>query len=354
MSGRVALDAMGGDHAPEAAVGGALLAARDGIAVTLAGDEARLRPLLARAGGAPDGVEVAHAPEAVAMGERAARAALRQRGTSIAVGLSLVRDGDCGAFVSAGNTGAIHAAAFVLLGRLPGVERPAAGAVIPAPAGEFLLLDVGANAEARPERLLQWARLGASYMRAARGLAEPRVALLNIGEEANKGTPAAVEAHALLAASGLRFVGNAEGRDLTRNRADVVVTDGFTGNVALKLAEGVSAMLFEELRAAAALSWRARLGGWLLRPAARGLRDRLDYRAHGAAPLLGVGGAVFIAHGSSDATAIANAIRRGAEASAAGLVEALRAAAAEDQPPAASPAAEAAPDAPLDGAAAPE
>ncbi len=351
---RVALDAMGGDHAPEAAVEGALLAARGGVEVTLAGDEARLRAALARAGGAPPGLEVAHAPEAVAMGERAAaRGALRRRETSIAVGLSLVRDGACDAFVSAGDTGAIHAAAFVLLGRLPGVERPAAGVVIPAPAGEFLLLDAGANAEARPAHLLQWARLGDSYMRAVRGLAEPRVALLNIGEEASKGTPAAVEAHALLAASGLRFAGNVEGRDLTANRADVVVTDGFTGNVALKLAEGVSGMLFAELRAAAERSWRARLGGWLLRPAARGLRDRLDYRTHGAAPLLGVGGAVFIAHGASDATAIANAIRRGAEAAAAGMVAALRAAAAAAQPPGAPPAAPPEEDADA-GAAAPE
>ena len=330
---RVVLDAMGGDFAPAATVAGALAGARAGFAVTIVGDEQRLRAELATqlgaesaAGSLPGGLEVVHAPGVVEMGDHAARGAMRRRDTSIAVGLQLVRDGAGDAFVSAGNTGAVLAVALVRLGRLPGVERPALAAAIPAPCGEFLLLDAGANAESRPSHLVQWARLGASYMRATRGVAEPSVGLLNIGAEETKGSPLTVEAYAALAASGLRFVGNIEGRDMLSCHADVVVTDGFTGNVALKLAEGAIAMMLDELRAVAAQSLRARLGGWLLRPASRAIRDRLDYRQHGAAPLLGVDGAVLIAHGSSDARAIENAIRRAAEAAEAGVVDALRSA----------------------------
>ena len=324
---RVALDAMGGDLAPQATVAGAVEAARDGVAVALVGVEEQLRAELARAGGEHPNVEIVHAPGVVAMGDHDAREALRRRDTSIFVGLELLRDGAADAFISAGNTGAVLAVSLVRLGRLPGVERPAIGVIIPTPQGPLLLLDAGANAEARPAHLVQWARLGDSYMRTTRGLAEPRVGLLNIGEEATKGSQVTVEAHALLAASGLNFAGNVEGRDLPALVADVVVTDGFTGNVVLKLAEGLSAMMFEELRDAASTSLRARLGGLLLRPAARRMRDRLDYRIYGSAPLLGVEGPVFIAHGPSDARAIGNAIRTAAEAASAGMVDALRAAA---------------------------
>ena len=321
---RVVVDGMGGDHAPAAPAAGAVAAARDGIEVTLVGDEARLASELVRLGGLPPSLRFVHAPDVIEMGEHAAREALRRRESSIFVGMQLVKSGEADAFVSAGNTGAVFATAVVALGRLPGVERPAIGVVIPIPSGEFLLLDAGANAESRASHLLQFAHLGASYMRAARGVAEPRVALLNIGEEGSKGSPLTIEAHGRLAESGLRFVGNIEGRDVPSDRADVVVTDGFTGNVVLKLAEGVIAMMLDELRDAASSSWRARLGGLLLRPAARGIRDKLDYRLHGAAPLLGVDGAVFIAHGSSDAAAIESAVRRADEAAARGTMEALR------------------------------
>lgn len=328
---RIVLDAMGGDHAPRATVAGAVDAARDGIAVTLVGVEEQVRAELARAAGPAGDIEVVHAPEVVAMGDHDARATLRRRDTSIAVGLQLVKEGAGHAFISAGNTGAVLAVSLVRLGRLAGVERPAIGVVLPTPQGVLLLLDGGANADARPGHLLQWAHLGATYMRTALGVAEPRVALLNIGEEDTKGSQLTVEAHGLLAASGLRFIGNVESRDLPRRPADVVVTDGFTGNVVLKLAEGMSAMLFEELREAASQSLRARIGGLLIRPTARGMRDRLDYRVYGAAPLLGVEGSVFIGHGSSDARAIGNAIRTADAAVAAGIVDALRAAAGEGQ-----------------------
>lgn len=325
---RIVLDAMGGDLAPQATVAGAVDAARDGITVVLVGVEEQIRAELDRAGEPTPNIEVVHAPEVVAMGDHDARTALRRRDTSIAVGIDLIRDGAGDAFISAGNTGAVLAVSLVRLGRLPGIERPAIGIPLPMPSGVFLLLDGGANADARPSHLLQWAVLGSSYMRTTRGLAAPEVALLNIGEEATKGSQVTVEAHALLAASGLNFIGNVEGRDLPSRPADVVVTDGFTGNTVLKFAEGLSSMLFQELREAAAQSLRARIGGLLIRREARRMRDRLDYRIYGAAPLLGLQGTVYIGHGPSDARAIANAIRTADGAAAAGIVDALRAAAA--------------------------
>lgn len=328
---RIVLDAMGGDYAPQATVAGAVEAARDGITVVLVGIEEQVRAELARAEGPTPNIEVVHAPEVVAMGDHDARATVRRRDTSIAVGVELVRDGSADAFISAGNTGASLAVSLMRLGRLPGIERPAIGILLPTPRGVLLLLDGGANADARPAHLLQWARLGSSYMRTVRGLAEPEVALLNIGEEATKGSQVTVEAYGLLAASGLHFIGNVEGRDLPRRPADVVVTDGFTGNTVLKLAEGMSSMLFQELRDAASQSLRARLGGLLIRPVARRMRDRLDYRVYGGAPLLGLQGTVYIGHGPSDARAIGNAIRRADEAVAAGVVDALRTAAAEGE-----------------------
>lgn len=328
---RIVLDAMGGDLAPQATVAGAVDAAREGITVVLVGVEEQVRAELERIEGPTPNIEVVHAPEVVAMGDHDARTALRRRDTSIAVGIDLIRDGAGDAFISAGNTGAVLAVSLVRLGRLPGIERPAIGILLPTPSGVLLLLDGGANAEARPSHLLQWAVLGSSFMRTTRGLAEPEVALLNIGEEATKGSQVTVEAHALLAASGLNFIGNVEGRDLPSRPADVVVTDGFTGNTVLKLAEGLSSMLFQELREAASQSLRARIGGLLIRREARRMRDRLDYRIYGAAPLLGLQGTVYIGHGPSDARAIANAIRTADGAAAAGIVDALRAAAAEGE-----------------------
>ena len=328
---RIVLDAMGGDLAPRATVEGAVDAAREGITVVLVGVEEQVRAELDRIEGPTPNIEVVHAPEVVAMGDHDARTALRRRDTSIAVGLDLIRAGAADAFISAGNTGAVLAVSLIRLGRLPGIERPAIGIPLPMPSGVFLLLDGGANADARPSHLLQWAILGSSYMRTTSGMAEPEVALLNIGEEATKGSQVTVEAHALLAASGLNFIGNVEGRDLPSRPADVVVTDGFTGNTVLKFAEGLSSMLFQELREAAAQSLRARIGGLLIRREARRMRDRLDYRIYGAAPLLGLQGTVYIGHGPSDARAIANAIRTADGAAAAGIVDALRAAAAEGE-----------------------
>lgn len=320
---RIVVDGMGGDFSPLAPVAGAVAAARTGIGVTIVGDEARIATELAHLGGAPTSLRVVHAPDMIEMGDHSAREALRRRESSIFIGMQLVKDGDAAAFISAGNTGAVLAVATLVLGRLPSVERPAIGVVIPAPAGECLLLDAGANAEARTSHLIQFAHLGASYMSAARGVHEPRVALLNIGEEGSKGSVLTIEVHERLLDSGLNFIGNIEGRDLPWGRADVVVTDGFTGNVVLKLAEGVISMMLDELRGAAESSLRGRLGGLLIRPAAQAIRDKLDYRLYGAAPLIGVNGTVFIAHGASDAAAMENAIHGATEAAERGTIQAL-------------------------------
>lgn len=321
----IALDAMGGDDAPGATVRGALEAARGGIEVVLVGDRATLEAELQRAGAPAPGLRVAHASDVIEMGEHAALEARRRRDSSIYVGLDLVRRREAQAFVSAGNTGAVFATALVALGRLRGIERPALGALLPVPAGPTLLLDAGANAECRPSHLVQFAHLGAAYMATVVGVANPRVGLLNIGEEPTKGTPVLIETHEELTASDLRFAGNVEGRDVFRGVVDVVVADGFTGNVMLKVAEGLIEMIFTEMRSAASESVRTRVGGMLLRPALREMATRLDYRKYGAAPLLGVDGAVFVAHGRSDAGTVANAIRTAASAVERGMIEALAA-----------------------------
>ncbi len=331
----IALDAMGGDHAPDVTAAGALRAAAAGVEVALVGDEVAVAAALDRAlqaAGEREGelraararLRLVHAPDRIGMGEHAAREVRSRRESSIYVGTELVKRGEADAFVSAGNTGAVLATALVVLGRIAGVERPALGAVLPAMSGPRLLVDAGANAESRASHLVQFALLGDAYARAALGVERPRVALLSIGEEASKGSPTIVEAHAALAESELHFVGNVEGRDLTAtNVADVIVADGFSGNLALKSIEGVIAMLWEELAAVARSSWRGRLGGVLLMPRLRATRDRLDYRRYGGAPLLGVKGLVYVGHGRSDARAIESALLSASEGVRAGVLAAL-------------------------------
>lgn len=307
----IAVDGMGGDDAPGVVVEGAIEAAREGIQVALVGDQAVLEQHIIRIApqGAPPTLRIVHAGDVIEMGDHAALEARTRRDSSIYVGIQLVKQGQADAFVSAGNTGAVFALSLLLLGRIKGIERPALGGVFPLPTGPVLVLDVGANAEVRPSHLVQFARVGIAYMHELFGVADPSVGLLNIGEEPTKGTPVTIEAHAALTQSGLRFVGNVEGRQVFAHVADVVVTDGFSGNVFLKTAEGAIDALFREIRSAAGSTLRTRIGGLLLRPALRGIVQKTDYRQYGAAPLLGVDGAVFIGHGRSDARAIANAIR---------------------------------------------
>ncbi len=296
---RIAVDAMGGDRGPEAVVEGALAARADGIEPVIFGSSA----LDTR------GLALVPTTQVVGMDEKPADAFRTKDDSSLVRAVKAVADGEADAVVSAGNTGAMLAAGLVLLRRVPGVRRPAIAVPIPARKGPSVLIDAGANADCRAEHLLQFATMGAVFAEELLGIAHPQVRLLSIGEEPEKGNRLTLDAHELLAASDLDFRGNAEGRDVLEGAADVLVTDGFTGNVALKAVEGTIRTLLDSLREEISASTTGTLGGLLIRPAARRLRKRLDPDTYGGAYLLGLRGLVVIAHGNSSATAIANAIR---------------------------------------------
>ena len=296
---RVAVDALGGDRAPEEVVAGALEAASPEIVPILHGPE----------GLGTGGLELVVAPERIGMDEKPAEAVRAKPRSSLVAACRTVGEGRADAVVSAGNTGATLAAAMRELRRLPGVHRPAIAVTIPARRGPSLLIDGGANADARPEHLLQFGHMGSIFAEEILGAGNPDVRLLSIGEEDEKGNQLTLAAHELLAASDLRFGGNVESRELLAGAADVVVTDGFTGNVCLKLLEGTIKTLLDALREEITASQRGKLGGLLIRPAANRLRRRLDPDTYGGAYLLGLRGLVVIAHGNSSRTAIANAIR---------------------------------------------
>ena len=297
---RVAVDAMGGDRAPEEVVAGALEAAGDGIEPILFG------PVGLETGG----LDLVETTQVIAMEEKPAEAVRGKPDSSLVAACHAVGEGNADAVVSAGTTGAMLAACFLELRRLPGVARPAIAVVIPAKRGPSVLIDSGANADARPEHLLQFAHMGSVFAEDVLEVRDPQVRLLSIGEEPEKGNQLTLEAHALLAgADGLNFAGNTESRDLLVGTADVVVCDGFTGNVVLKLTEGTIKAVLEELKEEIVASRRGRVGGLLIRPAARGLRQRLDPETYGGAYLLGLRGLAVIAHGNSSRRAIANAIR---------------------------------------------
>ncbi|MGH2459469.1 MAG: phosphate acyltransferase PlsX [Chloroflexota bacterium] len=317
---RVALDAMGGDRAPTEPVAGAVMAARElGISVTLVGPHDLVAAELARhnAGALP--LDIVDAPDLIGMAEHPVQAIRRRPNASMNVAIRLVKEKSADAFVSAGNTGAAVVASLFGLGRIPGIERPALAAVFPTTRGCCLVLDVGANADCRPGHLLQFAVMGERYSRLVLGVDRPRVGLLSNGEEETKGSLVVQEAHQLLKTADLHFIGNVEGKDLPRGVADVVVCDGFVGNVAIKLAEGIGELTFSLLREELTSSARGMLGAVLLRPGLRRLKHRVDYEEYGGAPLLGVEGVVIVAHGRSKARAIRNAIRVAGQAVAANL-----------------------------------
>ncbi len=308
----IAVDAMGGDHAPMVVVEGAVQATREfGQSVTLVGDRTRIEAELARVGARADGLplSVRHASEVVAMDEHPSAILRRKKDNSIRVCFDLVREGQAAAAVSAGNSGAFMALGSLVLGRIEGVDRAAIVALLPTRAGRTVLIDAGANVDCKPQHLVQFAIMGEVYARRALGIREPRVGLLTNGTEEAKGNDVTREAHALLKRASLRFLGNVEGRDIYNGRADVVVCDGFVGNVALKtsegLAEAVRAMMQEEIER----SWRTKLGYLLIRPAFEAFERRVDYAEVGGAPLLGLAGVAIVCHGGSSAKAIKNAIR---------------------------------------------
>ena len=325
----IVVDAMGGDHAPEEIVAGAVLAARGhGIRVALTGRPGLLRPLLARHD-ATDLVSVVAAEEAVGMDE-GALASWRRPRSSIAIACQLVHRGQAAAVMSAGSTGAIVATARLRMRPLAGAARPALAVVLPTRPAPTLLLDAGAIADPKPEMLVQFAQLGVAYAQAAWGLAEPRVGLLTIGAEPGKGNKLARRAHELLESDPphggqpINFAGNVEGGDLLTGKVDVIVADGFTGNVALKTLEGTASFAARQLREALTGSRTARVGAMFQRRGLRELSERLDTDTYGGAALLGLEGTVVIAHGAAGARGAAAAIRLAADLSAAGITEKIR------------------------------
>jgi glycerol-3-phosphate acyltransferase PlsX len=307
----VAVDAMGGDHAPGAIVQGAINAARKGLAVVLVGREARVRDELVRhrAGhGLP--IAVRNATEVVEMDDHPGQAMRRKKDNSIRVCFELVRRGEACGMVSAGNSGAVMAGAIFVLGRTGTVDRPAIITVLPTLKGEAIMLDGGANVECKPVHLVQFGLMGEVFSRRVLGVARPRVAVLSNGEEESKGTELTRAAAAALRRAPMDFRGYCEGRDLLAGDLDVIVTDGFTGNVALKTMEGTARVVGEYVKQALRSSTASKIGGLLAQSALAGIRKRTDWREVGGAPLVGVNGVGFISHGRSDALAMENAIRR--------------------------------------------
>ncbi len=309
LTARIAVDAMGGDHAPEETVAGALLAAREfEVQILLVGNEARIRPLL-RGPGA-ERVRVVHAPEAIAMDSSPSTAVRSCAGTSLGVAVALVKDGEADAVVSGGNSGAFLAIALIKLRTIEGISRPAIATVWPALNGPTVLLDSGANVDCRPEWLEQFGIMGSAYAKAVLNIAHPRVAILSVGEERSKGNQLVLEAARLLEAAPVNFIGNVEGRDLFHNLADVIVADGFVGNVVLKTGEGMIADLAGVMRdALLGGNLLTKLGTALLAPALRQLRKKFDYETYGGAPLLGLRGNCIYTHGRASRRAIKHAIK---------------------------------------------
>lgn len=316
MTVRVAVDAMGGDHAPTHEVAGAIrvlqMTTAD-VEIILVGKEDVLTSLLANHG-SPSRISVVHAPDVVSMGAEPSTIVKHHRGSSLYVGVELMRDGRADAFVSAGNTGAVMATATMMCGRISGVSRPTIGSFFPTRTGRpSLVLDVGANVDSKPRFLVDYAIMGEIYSRLILGIKEPRVALLNVGEEQSKGTEVVREAYSMLQTAPLNFIGNCEGRDILSGEFDVIVCDGFEGNIVLKFAESVLDFLKVKLRNYARAGFFRRIAMVAFAPMLRkALRD-MDYQEYGGVPLLGINGVVIIGHGSSSPLAVANMIYRADE-----------------------------------------
>jgi glycerol-3-phosphate acyltransferase PlsX len=310
---RVAVDAVGGDHGPGVVVDGAVLACRElGLSVDLVGPEAIVRAELLRVGAAGLPIEVVDAPDSIGMGEKVSLSTLKKR-SSIQVGLERVNEGKADAFFSAGNTAVCWTIAKLVLGTLDEVDRPALAAVVPQLHGCTVLLDVGANAQCKARNLEEFAVMGSVYTREVFRTKSPRVGLMSMGEEESKGNDLTREVHEVLKESTLNFVGNVEGHDLYSGKVDVVVTDGFTGNVALKASETLAETLMDALKEELTATPLRKLGAWLSREAFRAMKRRIDPAEYGGAPLLGMKGCCVIGHGRSNARAIKNGIRAAAE-----------------------------------------
>jgi glycerol-3-phosphate acyltransferase PlsX len=312
---RIVVDAMGSDDFPVPDVVGAVLAAREyDVEIILVGDESQVRPVLNSQNPGNLPIRLVHAPEMLTMQDKGMALVLKARRpnsrNSMAVGIDLIKTGEADAFVTAGNTGAASVTAYFRLGTIPGVDRPGLTPVFPTATGSCVVIDIGANPDCKPANLLQFGIMGSIYAERVRGVKNPKVGLLANGEEAGKGNDLIKHTYPLLEASGLNFYGNIEGKELIGGKVDVVVTDGFTGNIMLKSSEAVAMMLVDKIKEAIQSGGPlVMLGGLLIKPALKGIRKLMDPSEEGAAPLLGVNGLVFIGHGRSDANAIKNAVR---------------------------------------------
>jgi phosphate acyltransferase len=324
----LAVDALGGDNAPAAVLDGVAQAldADPQLSVLLVGPAEVVEPFAA----GRDRCEPVITTEAIAMGEHPAAAVRSKKDSSIVVACRQVKQGRADGAFSAGNTGAMMAASLLVVGRIRGVARPAIASVFPSAGKPVVVLDIGANADCKAENLVQFGHMGAAYARAVLDVAEPRVGLLNIGEEPTKGSALALEAHELMRQHVPGFAGNVEGRDITTGTVDVIVTDGFTGNVVLKVVEGVSSTLLGELRKAMTSSALNKMAAAVLKPSLSRMKEKLDPESYGSAPLLGIDGLCLIGHGSSSARAITSALSTGARAVREDIVGTIAAAIAAD------------------------
>ena len=329
---KIVLDAMGSDNYPKPDVEGAVMAAREyGVEIILVGDESKVKPALDSAGGAGLPIRIVHAPDMLTMEDKGVALALKARRpnakNSMAVGIDLVKNGEADAFVTMGNTGACLATAYFRLGTIPGVDLPTLAVAFPSKTGSFLLVDLGANPDCKAENLQQFAIMGSIYSEKVRGVQNPRVALISNGEEEGKGNELVKAAGPLLKKSNLNYIGSVEGKEVFGGQVDVIVMDGFTGNVFLKVSEAIAKLLtdtIKELITGGGLL--TKIGGLLIKPAMGKVKKLMDPSEYGAATLLGVNGLVFIGHGRSDARAVQVAIRVAKEAAEAKVLDGIESA----------------------------
>ncbi|MGJ7910647.1 phosphate acyltransferase PlsX [Neobacillus sp. LXY-1] len=306
---KIAIDAMGGDHAPKEIVLGAIKAVQtfSDLHITLVGDETKIKKYMTN----QDRISILHTTEVILGTDEPVRAVRRKKTASMVLAAQQVADGQADACISAGNTGALMAAGLFVVGRIEGIDRPALAPTLPTIGGEgFLLLDVGANADAKPEHLQQYAMMGSIYSQKVRGISKPRIGLLNIGTEEKKGNELTKHAFGFLKETNLHFVGNVEARDLLDGVADVVVTDGFTGNMVLKTIEGTALSMFKMLKTALMSSFTSKVAAAVLKPNLKQLKETMDYSEYGGAALFGLNAPVIKAHGSSNAQAIFSAVKQ--------------------------------------------
>jgi len=323
---RIVIDAMGGDNAPAATVEGALSAAAEwpDAQIVLVGDEGKLEPILSKAATKPANLSVRHASEVIGADDEPVKAVRRKKDASMVVAGRMLKEGEADAMISAGNTGALMTTGLLVVGRMEGIERPALAPMIPTIDDVGVLaLDLGANMDAKPEHLAQYALMGSLYRQKVQGIDSPRVGLLNVGTEAGKGNELTKNAYPLLEQLPIRFVGNVEARDVLTAECDVLVCDGFAGNILLKSMEGTAGAIFSLLKEQFSSSLKSKLAAAVLMPELRGLKRKLDYTEHGGAPLLGLSKLVVKSHGSADGNAIKNAVRQARIAIQNQLVESI-------------------------------